>query len=362
MCEASVERARPADPVIRIGLAVALAALIWAAVGDGSHAADGKAEKKSAPASVKSTVVEARPEDDAKAREKAASERRAKASAIRLQKAASFLLDFGGNDNQPKRLKDPGVDFGARRQLLSRMQRYVHQELYFAHKTCELKPAQWRELVTLTDKGCRQIVENSSSGNATTTVQVRVGNTYKPVPLRFEGASRTLATALQNLVLDSARKTLTPEQMARLDKGILERATFRRRAFVLYTVSVLDDQLTLTPEQTERLIPKLMNEWKDHTSFPLNMTMGETDSLPQIQESLMKEILTERQMNVWRPLQKYGVHHSEDDTFFQEPGLDEGQFDLSKLDPRFKEEAANRSAPAGDRLPATQTAPAKSSK
>lgn len=361
MCEASVERARPAGPVIRMGLAVALAALIGAAVGDGSRAADGKAEKKSVPAATKSTVVEARPEDDAKAREKAASERRAKASAIRLQKAASFLLDFGGDDGQPRRVKESGVDLIARRQLMSRMQRYVQQELYFFHKTCELKPAQWRELLTLTEKGCREILNKSTSGNPTTSIQVRVGNTYKPVPLRFEGASRTLAMALQNLVLDAARKTLTPTQMARLDKGVEERAAFRRRAFVLYTVSVLDDQLTLTPEQSERLIPKLTNEWKDRTSFPLNVTMGETDSLPEIQESVLKEILTERQMKVWTPLPKYGIHQAEDDTFFQEPASEEGQFDLSRLDPRFADDAANGSEPASEKVPVKQTAPGKSS-
>src|SRR5262249_30238374 len=109
----------------------------------------------------------------------------------------------------------------------------------------------------------------------------------------------------------SVRATLAPEQAARYQKELDQRASARKRVILLNLVAKVDKVLVLTPEQRDKLVKILENKWPEswnQTQMLQVLTWGGSEYFPQrMPDAEILPILTENQKTVWRGIPKVDV-------------------------------------------------------
>jgi hypothetical protein len=108
----------------------------------------------------------------------------------------------------------------------------------------------------------------------------------------------------------SVRTTLSPEQAARYQKELDQRAAARKQVALLNLVAKVDKVLVLTTEQRDQLAKVLENKWPKSWNQPemLQVLMWNDQYFPQkMPDTEILLILTENQKTVWRGIPKVDV-------------------------------------------------------
>src|SRR5439155_14546295 len=107
-------------------------------------------------------------------------------------------------------------------------------------------------------------------------------------------------------VAGAVRETLPPEQAARYQKELDQRATARKHAILLNLIGMLDNALFLTTEQREQLFEILKNNWQDSWNQSQWFTLA-GQYYPPMPDAKIVPILTEPQKDIWRGLSKGNI-------------------------------------------------------
>jgi hypothetical protein len=115
---------------------------------------------------------------------------------------------------------------------------------------------------------------------------------------------------IADAVAKAVRTNLSPEQAARYQKELDERAAARKRTAVLNLVVAVDRMLVLTPEQRTKLGEVLEKNWDESWNQPtLLFNLGYY--FPRMPDAAIQPLLTETQKEVWRGVNKgvnFGFH------------------------------------------------------
>lgn len=109
---------------------------------------------------------------------------------------------------------------------------------------------------------------------------------------------------IQEGILASLKTHLPPEQLARYQEEIDERAVNRKQLAVQNLVAKLDQDLVLSAEQRDRLGESLSSTWNDAWGQSLQMFMNIDQFFPNIPDKYVLPILNETQKKVWRNIPK----------------------------------------------------------
>jgi hypothetical protein len=135
------------------------------------------------------------------------------------------------------------------------------------------------------------------------TIRMFVSNMRRPVDNRQSDPRQVIAEA----VAKSVQLTLSPEQVARYQKELDQRALARKRVWVLSLVRMIDKVLVLTPEQREKLSKILEKSWKDSWNHTQILMYGD-QYFPSMPDAEIVPILTDNQKTVWSALPKGNVN------------------------------------------------------
>src|SRR5262249_21681227 len=135
-----------------------------------------------------------------------------------------------------------------------------------------------------------------------------------------------------------------PEQAARYQKELDQRAAARKRAAVLSLIARLDKVLVLTAEQRDKLGKILENKWKCSAN-DMQILLWAGQQFPLLPENDIVPILTDTQQTVWSGIPKGNVHFGVNLGVVQGIQIDEELWDDVK--PSKKPEKAVGKAAAG---------------
>jgi hypothetical protein len=134
----------------------------------------------------------------------------------------------------------------------------------------------------------------------------------------------------------SVRATLAPEQAARYQKELDQRASARKRVILLNLVAKVDKVLVLTTEQRDKLVKILENKWPEswnQTQMLQVLTWGGSEHFAQkMPDGEILPILTENQKTVWRGIPKEDVRFGFDIGFLQGIEIGDEVWDEIRLD------------------------------
>jgi hypothetical protein len=113
-------------------------------------------------------------------------------------------------------------------------------------------------------------------------------------------------TPIAEALVQSVRTTLSPEQAARYQRELDQRAAARKRAALLSLVAKVDKVLILTAEQRVKLSEILENNWNDAWNQTQLLMVG-YQYFPAMPDSKIFPILRDIQEDVWRGIPKGNV-------------------------------------------------------
>jgi len=113
-------------------------------------------------------------------------------------------------------------------------------------------------------------------------------------------------TLIADALLQPVRTTLSPEQAARYQKELEQRAAARKRVVLLDLVAKIDKVLALTTEQRAQISTILENNWDDSWDH-IQFLMYGGQYFPRMPEAKIDPLLTETQKAVWRDIPKGNV-------------------------------------------------------
>jgi hypothetical protein len=111
-------------------------------------------------------------------------------------------------------------------------------------------------------------------------------------------------TLIQQGILAALKTHLSPEQLARYQEEVDERAANRKQLAVQNLVAKLDQDLVLSAEQRDRLGESLSSTWNDAWGQSLQMFMNIDQFFPNIPDKYVLPILNDTQKKVWRGIPK----------------------------------------------------------
>lgn len=100
-------------------------------------------------------------------------------------------------------------------------------------------------------------------------------------------------------LLASAKRHLTPDQVAKYEIELTARNKARKEVTVLVTAAKLDRKLVLNADQRAQITKVLDENW-DESWGSMQMMMYGGDSFPNVPDQKIVPILTRTQKNVWR--------------------------------------------------------------
>ena len=100
-------------------------------------------------------------------------------------------------------------------------------------------------------------------------------------------------------LLASAKRHLTPDQVAKYEIELMARNNARKDVTVLATAAKLDRKLVLNADQRAQITKVLAENW-DESWGSMQMMMHGGDSFPNVPDQKVIPILTATQKNVWR--------------------------------------------------------------
>jgi hypothetical protein len=153
---------------------------------------------------------------------------------------------------------------------------------------------------------------------------------------------------LANLIAKSVGTTLTPEQAARYQHELEQRATARKQAVLSQLVSRLDKVLILTAEQRAQISEGLKRKWKDSWINTPMYSFG-PQYFPALPDDAIVPFLTQAQKAVWNGIQKMDYRFGMDLSIMNNATIEEEIWDddrstkdATRPDRRIEEKAKDR--------------------
>jgi hypothetical protein len=112
--------------------------------------------------------------------------------------------------------------------------------------------------------------------------------------------------SIAEVIAQSVRSTLSPEQFARYEKELKLRTAARKRMVVSNLVSMVDGILILRPDQREKIREILNDNWNEIWDQP-QLYMYGRQYIPPMPDAKINPILTDTQRTVWQGVQKMNV-------------------------------------------------------
>jgi hypothetical protein len=164
-------------------------------------------------------------------------------------------------------------------------------ELHFMRIVCQPTKKQFEKLAADGEPELKAMVKKFSS------------------TLRTGGANQQSdpRTLIANVVAKSVQPVLSPEQAARYQKELDQRASARKRVWLLNLVRMVDRVLVLTAEQRDKLGKILEKNWNGSWNQTQILTYG-GQYFPKMPDSEILPILTENQKTVWQGIPKGTVN------------------------------------------------------
>jgi hypothetical protein len=150
-------------------------------------------------------------------------------------------------------------------------------------------------------------------------------------------------TLIADAIAKSVRTTLSPDQAARYQKELDDRAAARKRTALLNLVGMVDNVLFLTTEQRDRLGEILASNWDDSWNHAQWLTIS-GQYFPSMPDAKILPILSAAQQNVWRGIQKGNVRFGFSLGFVQGIHIEDEVWDDDRL-PEDPERAGGKAVP-----------------
>jgi hypothetical protein len=160
-------------------------------------------------------------------------------------------------------------------------------ELHFMRIVCRPTKKQFEKIASDGDSALKATIKKFAK------------NMNRPIDNQQSNPRRMIANSLAELV----RSTLSPEQAARYEKELDERALAQKRVWALTLVRMVDKILVLTANQRDKLTKILEKNWKDSWNQSQILMYGE-NYFPAMPDAEILPILTDNQKTVWRGVPK----------------------------------------------------------
>jgi hypothetical protein len=164
-------------------------------------------------------------------------------------------------------------------------------ELNFVRHVCDLSEEQRPKIRAAGEKGLQEA--------AAEFVKTQQGR--RPSQLVDPPSSSTF---IQRNVSEALEATLLPEQYARYKAEFDARTAQRKRATILSVVSRLEEALSLSVEQREKLMAELSTNWREEWEQWLVVSRYGEQYFPQIPNRVLYPHLEQTQRSLWDELPK----------------------------------------------------------
>lgn len=190
-------------------------------------------------------------------------------------------------------------------QILQQYRPMLWAEYYFVRNACELSPEECKAVARDAERALQDAV-------AAVGANGRIRNGVRLV-LQAGAAKRRVAERPRNEPHDTikekldqaVRARLTPEQTARYQHELDERAAHLRKVAIDNLTAKIDEKLILTVDQRTRIRAALEANWQDAWTQSSEGLVFNTDLIPEIPDKIVTPILNEAQQSIWRTLNKY---------------------------------------------------------
>jgi hypothetical protein len=201
------------------------------------------------------------------------------------------------------------------------------RELHFMRTVCEPTKQQFEKISAAGEASIKDAIRKYAA-----TMRGRTGDEPDP------------RTAITAGIAKSVKAILSPDQAARYEKEIEQRAAARKRVAILNLLSAMDKTLILTAEQRDKVKKVLEENWNESWAEP-TMLYNLGYYYPTMPDDKIQVHLTDAQKKVWGGVHK-GIRFGFQMNDGQEEVVDE-VWDGDKLEkkPDAKEPAAG-GAPA----------------
>lgn len=187
-----------------------------------------------------------------------------------------------------------GVD-PLEQQFLQQFRNLAKTELNFVRAVCRPNKEQDQKIKAASDVALKVAVKKFAEIQKKLQQGIRAGEQPEwPDPRKL----------MADVLLKSAKETLSSEQAKRYETELEKRAAARKRAALLNLVAKLDKDLVLTAEQREKLTDALNSNWKDAWCQQLEVFMYGDTYLPVLPDAQVLPALTEKQKQIWNGIPK----------------------------------------------------------
>ena len=177
------------------------------------------------------------------------------------------------------------------KQWQQQLQPLLVAELNFVRHVCELSEEQRPKIRAAGEKGLQEA----------TAEFVKTQQGRRPSQLVDPPSSSTF---IQRNVSEALEATLPPEQYVRYKAEFDARTAQRKRATILSVVSRLEEALSLSVEQREKLTADMSTKWREEWEQWLVVNRYGDQYFPQIPSRVLYPHLEEAQRSLWDELPK----------------------------------------------------------
>jgi hypothetical protein len=183
-------------------------------------------------------------------------------------------------------VQDKAVVQQLEQQFAPQFRQLYRTELHFLRLVCQPTKPQYEKIAADTEPALKAATRDFA-------LKMRQGRAIESFDPR---------TLLTDALAQAVRTTLSPEQAARYQEELDQRAAARKRFVLRNLVAKVDKVLLLTAEQRDKLGALLEDNWKESWNQPQMLMHGHY--FPPMPDVEMRLLLTEAQRNVWAGVQK----------------------------------------------------------
>ncbi len=175
------------------------------------------------------------------------------------------------------------------KQWKQQLQPLLLAELNFVRQVCELTEEQRPKIRAAGEKSLQSAVEQF--------VKAQQGQRAARATVQLSSSAQ-----IQRDLAETLEETLSPEQFANYKSEMAARTAQRKRAAILCVVARLEDALSLSVEQREKLLDVFSSQWRDEWVQWLVVSHHGDQYFPQIPDNLLQPHLEEAQLTLWSEL------------------------------------------------------------
>jgi hypothetical protein len=252
--------------------------------------------KEAKPAAAKPKAAEKKAAQPKAARVKAAPRKEPDTPLGELWNAAARALG-GGKAGPLEMAQDAAAVQEFEQQFGQQFRQLYKTELHFLRVVCQPTKQEFEKI-------------SADGTTVLTTATRKLALAWREARQHGGGVFTAQRSDPRKLIADGLTKSVTarlsPEQAARYQKELEQRAAARKRALVLQTLAKLDKTLLLTAEQRDKfreILDKSVNDsWQQ-----MQMVMYGDNYFPQLPEFKVLPLLNETQRAVWRGIPRQNI-------------------------------------------------------